>query len=209
MPVSLPRPTRSPPKERASSPAEIAPAIDDAELVRRAREEDDAWARDALFRRYVRPVAGLVTRMLGRRGEAEDIVQETMADALTGLAELRDPASFRSWLFGIAVHRVRRAHRRRSVRRFFGLDHGEDDASLFDLASRDASPEVLAELALVDAMLGRLPVEERIAWSLRRVEGEPLESIARITGVSLATVKRRVDAVDVRLRHHLDRLEAP
>jgi RNA polymerase sigma-70 factor (ECF subfamily) len=95
------------------------------------------------------------------------------------------------------------------VRRFFGMNGGEDDASLFDLASPTASPEVRAELALLDALLVRLPVDERIAWSLRRVEGEPLESIAGITGVSLATVKRRVDAVDVRVRGHMNRMGEP
>lgn len=209
MTVSVPRPRRSTAAPRAVQAAHIGPAIEDVELVRRAREDDDAWARDVLFRRYIRDVAGLVTRLVGRRAEAEDIVQETMADALSGLRDLRDAASFRSWLLGIAVHRVRRAHRRRSVRRFFGLDGGEDDASLFDLASPDASPDVLTELALVDAMLARLPVDERIAWSLRRVEGEPLESIAGIVGCSLATVKRRVDAVDVQLRHHLSRRGEP
>ncbi len=198
---------RAPRAERGAT-ASIAPAIDDAELVRRAREEHDAWARDALFRRYIRDVMGLVTRLLGRRSEAEDVVQDTMADALTNLDDLREPASFRAWLLWIAVRRVRRAHRRRALRRFFGLDRGEDDASLFDLASTSAPPDVLAELALADAMLARLPTDERIAWSLRRVEGEALENIARITGVSLATVKRRVDAVDVRLREHLRRAGA-
>ncbi len=206
MNVSAPSPSRSSRPERT---ARIAPAVEDAELVRRARDEGDAWARDALFRRYVRDVTGLVMRLSGRRSEAEDIVQDTMADALTTLGQLREPASFRAWLLGIAVRRVRRAHRKRTVRRFFGIDHGEDDASLFDLASADASPDVRAELALVDAMLARLPIDERIAWSLRRVEGEDLESIARITEVSLATVKRRVDAVDVKLREHLNRMEAP
>ena len=209
MSVSLPRSSRVKRAPRPAAPALIAPAVEDAELVRRAREEDDAWARDALFRRYIRDVAGLVTRLAGRRSEAEDIVQETMADALTHLSELREPASFRAWLLGIAVRRVRRAHRRRSVRRFFGIDGGEDDASLFDLASPTASPEVRAELALLDALLVRLPVDERIAWSLRRVEGEPHESIAGITGVSLATVKRRVDAVDVRVRGHMNRMGEP
>jgi RNA polymerase sigma-70 factor, ECF subfamily len=204
MPMAAPRIALAPALSAARA-TRFAPAADDAELVRRALEEDDSWAREALFRRYIGDVVALVRRLLGRRDEADDIVQETMAAALGDLASLRDRDAFRSWLLGIAVRRVRRAHRRRSVRRFFGIERGEDDASLYDCASSEASPEMLTELALIDAAIARLPVDDRIAWMLRRVEGEPLEEIAQITGVSLSTVKRRIDAVDVRVRAHLDR----
>lgn len=180
------------------------PAQSDAELVLRTRE-GDGWAREALFRRYAADVVGLVTRLLGRRDEVDDVVQDTFATALGDLGSLREPSAFRSWLFGIAVRRVRRAHRRRSVRRFFGLDRGDEQSSLYDLASEEASPEALTELALIDAALARMRVEDRIAWSLRRIEGEKLEDIASMTGVSLATVKRRVDAVDASLQRHVEK----
>jgi RNA polymerase sigma-70 factor, ECF subfamily len=39
-----------------------------------------------------------------------------------------------------------------------------------------------------------LPVDQRIAWSLRYLEGEPLDAIAATCGCSLSTAKRRVGA---------------
>lgn len=141
---------------------------------------------------------GTATRLLGRTDEADDVVQDTFAAAFTRLDRLDDPARLRSWLLGIAVHRVKRRLRSRKVLRFFRL--AEDDGGLFELSADDASPEVRTELALIDALLAQLPVEERIAWILRYVEGEQLEQIAVITGASLATVKRRIAAVEVRVR---------
>ena len=39
-----------------------------------------------------------------------------------------------------------------------------------------------------------LPTDQRLAWSLRYLEGEPLDVIAAACRCSLATVKRRVSA---------------
>lgn len=176
--------------------AALAPeGPDDAELVRRARG-GDRWAFEAIFRRYVDGVLGLATRLLGRTGEADDVAQDTFATALTKLDRLSEPERLRSWLFGIAVHRIQRRLRHRRWLSFFGA---HEEGGLHELAAAAASPEVYGELVLIDAILARLPVEDRIAWALRHVEGEALADIALITGASLATVKRRILAVEVRM----------
>jgi RNA polymerase sigma-70 factor (ECF subfamily) len=186
----------------AESDARKTPS--DGELVERARS-GDRWAREALFRRYVAPLARLVTRLLARTDDADDVVQDTFAHALRDLDRLRDPAAFRHWLFRIAVNRAKKRGRRRRVERMLGLDSGVDDATLIQLASSSASSDELVELARIDAILARLPTDERIAWMLRRVEGETLEVVAELCGCSLATAKRRVEAVEVKLRAHRER----
>jgi RNA polymerase sigma-70 factor (ECF subfamily) len=168
---------------------------EDAELVRRARA-GDRWAFEAIFRRYVDGVLGLATRLLGRTGEADDVAQDTFAIALTKLDRLSEPERLRSWLFGIAVHRIQRRLRHRRWLSFFGA---HEEGGLHAIAAQTASPEVRAELALIDAILARLPVADRVAWALRHVEGESLADIVTITGASLATVKRRIAAVEVRM----------
>lgn len=190
-------------RPRDGAPAPARREVPDEELVARARQ-GDRWAHEAIFRRHVEAVLGMATRMLGHTGEADDVVQETFGAAFTKLDRLDDPRRLRSWLLGIAVHRVQRRLRSRKFLRFFGLAPDEE-GGLFDLATTDASPEVRTELALIDTLLARLPVEERVAWSLRHVEGEQLEDIAAITGVSLAMVKRRIGAVEVRVRAAVER----
>ncbi len=177
-------------------------APDDAELVLRARR-GDRWAQEAIFRRYVHDVTSIVQRLIRRRQDADDIVQETFTSALTSLDALREPEALRSWLLGIAVHRVKRRARKQSFLRMLGLDQGLDDASLTVLASTDATPEMCAELALVEEALARVPHDERVAWMLRYVEGEKMEDVASILGCSLATAKRRVSAADSRVQQHI------
>lgn len=140
---------------------------------------------------------------MARHRDAEDVVQDAFAKAWRDLDRLRDPEAFGVWLRRIAVNRFKNVHRRRKVAQALGLDSGVDDASLYALASHDASPEALAELRQVDAALRRIPAEQRVVWILRHVQGENLATIAQIADCSLATVKRRLESADVSLAHHL------
>jgi RNA polymerase sigma-70 factor (ECF subfamily) len=176
--------------------------IADAELVRRARE-GDRWAEGLLVRRHFAGVAGTVARLLGDLDEAQDVVQETFAAALAELADLREPAAVRAWLMQIAVRKVHRRFRRRKLLRVFGLRSGESESRLAQLVSSAASPEQHVELALLDGALSRLPAADRIAWTLRRVEGMRLEDVALSCRCSLATAKRRIAAADRVVRAHV------
>lgn len=176
--------------------------VDDAALVARALA-GDRWAEEALVRRHFAAVAATAARLLGDRDGAEDVVQETFASALGELRQLRDAGAFRGWLLQIAVRKVHRRFRRRRLLRLLGMSSGEPEGGLAELASDDASPEQRAELVLLDRVLSRLPPGERIAWTLRVVEGMPLEEIARACQCSLSTVKRRIAAADRAVRAHV------
>ncbi len=176
----------------------------DAELVERARV-GDRWAEEALFRRHAPALHGMVVRLLGRRHEAEDVVQDTFVVALSQLDRLREPEALGGWLRQIAVRRVQRRYRRRRLLARLGFDHGADDATLETLAASDASPEERAELALLSKVLDELPGRERFAWILRHVEGATLPEVARACGCSLATAKRRIAAAQVSVDRHVGR----
>ena len=46
---------------------------------------------------------------------------------------------------------------------------------------------------VVYTLLGRLPADEQVVFGLYYVDGRSLSEIAELTGVSLATVKRRMN----------------
>ena len=54
-----------------------------------------------------------ITRKLGSREAAEDVLQEAFVAAFQRLETLRDPESFGAWLCSIADNKVRMWHRRR------------------------------------------------------------------------------------------------
>jgi RNA polymerase sigma-70 factor, ECF subfamily len=173
---------------------------EDAQLVERALA-GDRGAEEAIYKRHVGYVAGMVLRLLVDQAETEDIVQDTFALALQELPRLRQRSSLRAWLAQIAVSQVHRRFRRRRLLRLLGLDRSEDPAAALErIAAPDASPDVRSELAFLGRLLHELPIAQCIAWSLRYVEGATLEEVASACACSLATAKRRIAAADKQVR---------
>lgn len=143
---------------------------------------------ETVYRAYSRYVAAIALRLLGSDDEVDDVVQEVFVVAMRGLRGLREPAAIRGWLATIAVRIARRKLRRRRLRAIVGLDAAPDYTQLAVAAGQDKALLIARAYRILD----RLPVDERIAWMLRHVEGESLDSVATICGCSLATAKRRI-----------------
>jgi RNA polymerase sigma-70 factor (ECF subfamily) len=158
--------------------------------------DDSAQDLEAVFRRYSRYVAAVALRLLGRDDEIDDVVQEVFLEAVRGLARLREQGALKGWLATVTVRVAGRRLRRRRLRLLLGLDRFP---GYLELASPDAPPDQRAMIARVYLLLDRIPVRERLAWTLRHVEGEPLDEVARLCGCSLATAKRRIAAARARL----------
>jgi len=177
-------------------------SVGDAELVARAKQ-GGRFGRDVLYRRHARYLFAVSARLLGNRGEAEEIVQDTFVVGFAQLGSLREPAAVRAWLAQIAVSLVKRRLRRGRLMRFLGLDRSPEDATLAALAAPDLHLDQRAELALLDRLLGRVRVPLRIAWILRRVDGLSLAEVAAACACSLATAKRRIGDVDAIVHQHI------
>lgn len=200
-------------QDRASEPAaascpgspggELAPAssqshralatLDDESLVALA-DNGELRAAEALYRRHAPFALNLAARVAGSTTDIEDVVHDAFLRAFQRLGGLRNRASFKMWLGSIVIHGVRSRLRREKLRRLLGLAEarGAQPVELDRIASPTASPVVRAELAQVYALLGTMPADDRIAWTLRCVEGHELEEAATLAGCSLATVKRRI-----------------
>lgn len=151
---------------------------------------------DEVFRSHAPYVGALVLKLIGRPGDVDDVVQDVFLQAHRGLSKLREPEAVRPWLRRITVRRTQRWLRKRWVRRWFG--EADVDAQQ-GLADPSASPEDRATLAYVYRTLETMPRDERLAWVLRFVEGETLESIAELLGSSVSTVQRRLRAAEARM----------
>jgi RNA polymerase sigma-70 factor (ECF subfamily) len=152
---------------------------------------------EELYRRYSPYVAAVVVRVTGRRTDVEDVVQDVFVEAAAGIGRLRDPGAAKGWLATVAVRLTRRRLQARRVRRLLGLDRAFDYAQVADPA---ASPADRLLLVSVYRLLDELPVGERLAFCLHQLEGEKIADVARLTGCSSATTKRRIARVAARLR---------
>lgn len=175
----------------------------DAELVAAARA-GEVWAREVLCRRHMRLVLGLAQRLLMDRQEADDVAQDAFVEALQQLETLRNPQAFASWLCSIVVRRAGKHLRRSRLLARLGL-RAPAPIDPSTLIAPNAPADVVHELRAVFAVVTRLPAQEAMVLVLRRIDGMELLDIAEQMQLSLATVKRRLAAAEVRLERALEK----
>jgi len=176
------------------------PADTEASLLARAQAGDVA-AFERLSSAYADRLFMLLLRLLGDRGEAEDVAQEVMLRAWQGISRFRGQSSYFTWLYRIAVNEANRALEKRA-RRPAGVPIGADELQLPDSPlldpSRQAENNELRE-ALARA-LAELPPALRTAIVLRDVEGLSTQEAAEIAGIGQAAFKSRLHQARLRVR---------
>jgi len=168
------------------------PIQDEAELVRRCREGDRA-ACDQLYRDHRRFVAANLYRVLGDRGELDDVVQEVFVIAFRGLDRFRGDAKLSTWLYRICVN-VALGKLRSRARRPPPLPTAAPIAE--EQGSDEGSPERLLErrqdVARVYRVLDTLAPKKRIVLVLHEIQGLDIREIAEIVQAPLVTVRTRL-----------------
>lgn len=185
----------------AESPA-AAPVLDLENLVDGLRS-GDREARDQLVDHFGDHVRRVLFRVLGARDpDHADLVHEVFVQALASIDSLADPKAIKAWISSIAVFIARGCIRKRQRHRWFvraapppveagpGVD---DDA-------REA-------MRCVYRILDSLPADERIALTLRKIEGMDLAALAEICRVSVPTIRRRLARAEARFARLVDKHE--
>lgn len=174
-------------------------SISDELLVLRYRLGADE-ALSALFRRHNAPVKYYLRRITDRAA-ADDLAQSVWLEVVKSIGRLRNPVSFRAWLFRIARNKALKS-----------LGHGKDltgfeDAALDAIAAGDPL-EGLDNLdgADVHAGMTRLKPAQREVLTLRFIEGMSYEEIAQVTGAKAGTVRSRIHYAKKALRPILEEL---
>jgi RNA polymerase sigma-70 factor (ECF subfamily) len=136
-------------------------------------------------------------------GDADDLSQETFLRAYRAYGSLPGKANLRAWLFAIATNLAKNHFRSETRRR---RAYGEMRASMRETV--EAAPEV--ELvyretgALVEGIVRRLPLKQRLAFTQRKIHGLDYEAIGRSLSCSAETARAHVFQAVRKIRQALD-----
>jgi len=172
-------------------------AGDDAALVA-AICAGNVSAKAELFQRYAPQLERLITHVLGYDSELADVLQETFVSALRSISGLKDPNALRPWLFRIAALTAKKKLRSRTRRRWLRYFVDDEEEARHEPRVDPPDADALRAAREVYAILDRLPVDERLAFALRYINGLELGAVAAASNVSLATVKRRLQRAERR-----------
>jgi RNA polymerase sigma-70 factor (ECF subfamily) len=143
---------------------------------------------DAVYTQFFRYVAAITLRLLGDDTDVDDVVQEVFWDCSRKIHKLNDMEHARRWLIQVTVRKTRKRLRRRKVSTMLNLSLGRPLEPSMPSASADDRAAVIQLFRLLE----KVPVNHRLAWSLRYIEGASLQEVAESCGCSLASAKRWV-----------------
>src|SRR5512138_780278 len=148
------------------------------------------------------PLLRYLTRYVGNRDLAEDLLQETLIRIARGLPGFEGRSEMKTWAFSIAT-RVAADHFRKPANRVQIVDVAESP----ELPVIDDSVEqqlVLDEMnSCVRQVIDSLPEEYRAALVLHDLEGLTAMETAEVCGSSGPTAKIRIHRARMRLKEAL------
>lgn len=128
---------------------------------------------------------------------ADDLVQDTVVNALQHHDQFVDGTNLKAWLFTILRNRFRSLISRKHVTAEVG------DMALEELSVVEPTQEIGLEVDLFKRAFRRLPVSQREVLVLVAVHGLPYERVAEVCGCEVGTVKSRVSRARQQLRDML------
>jgi RNA polymerase sigma factor (sigma-70 family) len=181
--------------ESATMLADAEPVSDHA-LVRAAAGGDSA-AFEALYRRHLRRVFGVVWRLVGGvEARAQELTQEAFLRAWLALPTFRGDSAFGTWLHRLAVNTALMALRSRAGAEALEVDDRE--------LEHQAGATCNAGLSLdLERAVATLPPRARAVLVLFDVEGWTHEEIAAELGMAVGSSKAQLHRARGLLRQRL------
>jgi RNA polymerase sigma-70 factor (ECF subfamily) len=187
--------------------------LSDAQLIRSAKA-GDRRAFTALATRYEETLYRFAFKMCRDRQKAAETLQDTFISVFRKLDSFDGRSKFSTWLYSIVVNNCLMKQRRRKMRDL------EDPLEAYDepqgardgrqrapVARWDETPaDLLANKELraaLDTAINKLPVDYRVVFVLRDVEGKSTEETAQILKLSVEATKSRLRRARAFLRDHL------
>jgi RNA polymerase sigma-70 factor (ECF subfamily) len=183
----------------------LAPFVEDAR-----RGEPGAF--DVLVGRFRQPLFAYALKLLGDRGHAEDAVQEALVRAWDQLGALRDPESFRPWIYAILENAAFGGERHRERRKAFSLFDDEAVAEGEPALEIDSAPvepgeeiPVAPVVAVVRESLRKLSGIHRQVLDLHYLQGRSTREVGEALDIPFNTARVRLFRARGALRRELAR----
>jgi RNA polymerase sigma-70 factor (ECF subfamily) len=168
--------------------------IETEEAVQRfVRGEEEAFTQ--IVRRWERKVYNLAWRMVGNREDAQDIAQETFLSVFRSIKGLRDPGSFPTWLYQIALNHCRARRRSRDPDVSLnnpGADQSGAEGPGYSAIPAEGRGDALETIDIIQKALAGLSEDHRSAIVLKEYVGLSLEELAKAMDCPLSTAKSRL-----------------
>ena len=160
------------------------------QLIIEAQQGNQA-ALNQLFSNWYRRVFNIAYKYFSDNQLAKEISQQTFLVIQEKLNQLREPATFKVWLYRIVTNQCHEYQRKQKTRTIY-----EEKYSIATMITSTKSPYTLYEnnerAQIIMEAIQQLPEEQRTVLIMKEYEGLKFREIAEVLGISENTAKSRL-----------------
>ncbi len=147
-----------------------------------------------LIDHYSEMIFNLSLNMLQDQKDAEDITQEVFTTIYLQIGQFKGESKFTTWIYRIALNKCQEHIRSKSRKKRLGFLTTLDKAEMGTaMQANFMHPGIELEnqerAAILFSAIEQLPENQRIAFTLHKIEGVSYEEIAYLMGASLSSVE--------------------
>ncbi len=178
--------------------------LTDEELILEFQQNDTEQAFEILVQRYKNPLVNFVYRFLGDYETCLDVVQETFIKVFRYKNSYSTIAKFSTWIYTIAGNLARTEYQRRKRRKFFSINSYGENKETFEIPDERYRPDIATDSGIKDKIIQKALLKVSQAYRevviLRDIQGLSYEEISEIMGITVGTVKSRINRGRVQLQ---------
>ncbi len=190
--------------------------VTDAAVVAQVLAGDKEAFR-LLVDRHSRAIFHVTFRMTGNQQDAEELVQETFLRAYKALGRFELRSNFSTWLYRIAVNRTLdflSAKKMQNKDTYQIVDEPDpEEGRQIQLAAQGPGPERMvlsSEMkSKVAQSMSLLTPVERIAFTMRHMEGRSIDEIGKTLKLNTSAAKNSIFRAVKKLRQQLEVYASP
>jgi RNA polymerase sigma-70 factor, ECF subfamily len=182
--------------------------LDDTDLLHKLRAGDKA-AFDELVKLYSSRVINTCYRFLLSKEDAEDISQEVFIEIFQSLKSFRGEAKLSTWIYRITVTKsldeIKKRNRKKRITAFGKMLHLDEVADwIAGGPMPDKSIHEKEKMKEVMQALNTLPDNQRVAFTLSKIDGYSNTEIAEIMKTTIVAVESLVSHAKKRVSAELE-----
>ncbi len=173
-------------------------AMNHSEKLIHDAQQGDRKAFNKLVSLWYKRIYNFSHKYFNDHDMATEVSQRTFISLFSSLPKLQEVASFKPWLYKIALNTCRDEERKASSRSRLVVSHGGDSESVAHQVPDHDNPapdKLFMQHQVSELVLGaieQLSEEQREVLIMKEYEGFKFREIAEVIGVSENTVKSRL-----------------
>ena len=156
--------------------------VDDLYYIQQVKSGNIRAFADIVYK-YQKMVLTIVLKIVENKEDAEDITQEVFIKVFKSLDQFKEEAEFSTWLYRIAYNTTLSELRKRK------LSFTSIEDNLLAVSEQDVDFNTEEKLEHLDKALKLLAPDETFLITLYYLDGESIDKISKISGISVPNVK--------------------